>query len=88
MVPTNVVNLEKIFDTFGGHFGFLFRLRMGGPGQNFRFRAGSLLSLRFQTAQVGAQGGFLEEIYGFVKLFRYYFGAHSFKCGITKFSES
>ena len=87
-VRKTCLHLEAILEEFGGYFGSLFRLRMGGPGQNSRFRSGSSLSLRFQTAQVGAQGGFLEEIYGFVKLFRYYFGAHSFKCGITKFSES
>ena len=61
MVCKTCLNLAAIFDEFGAHFGFLFRLRMGVPGQNFRFRSGSLLGLRFETAQVGPQGRFFED---------------------------
>lgn len=54
------LNLEAIFDEFGLHFGSLFRLRLAGPGQNFRFRSGSCLGLWFGCAQEAPQAWFLE----------------------------
>ena len=59
-VCTTCLNLEAILDGFGLHFGSLFRLRMGVPCQNFRFRSGSCLGLWFWTAQVASQGWRLE----------------------------
>ena len=61
MVCKNCLNLDAILDGIGDHFGSLFRLRMGGPGQNFCFRSAALLGLRFDTAQVGPQSRFLTE---------------------------
>ena len=65
MVCKNCLNLDAILDEIGDHFGSLFRLRMGGPGENFRFRSASLLGLRFDNAQLGPQSGFLEDFYLF-----------------------
>ena len=61
MVCKNCLNLDTILDEIGDYFDSLFRLRMGGPGENFRFRSVSLLGFRFDTAQLGPQSRFLED---------------------------
>ena len=62
MVPKNCLNLDTILDEVGNNFGVLFRLRMGGPGQNFRVRSGSMLRWRFGGAHVPSSARFFVDL--------------------------
>ena len=65
------LNFETILNTFWSHFRSNFQLRMGGPGQNFRFWRCSFPGLALWSVRVGFRGHFRED----------------FECPMTVFSR-
>ena len=72
------LNFYAIVNNFGSPFGSLFCLRMGVPGQNFRFRSAFLLRWRFGGVQVPPQPRFWEDLGGSMSLFWAHFWCTKF----------